>query len=278
MLHHRPTGPLAAWVDRIWYRRDHVLQPKRHSAVPTGSVDLTFNLADGPLRVFTHVDDSEGQSFDGSVVHGAHTKYFVLDARADVDVIGVHFRPGGGAVLLGLPAHELTDRHVGLEDIWGSHARDVRAQLAEAATPEAKLQLLEATLLARLRRATLVHPAISFALRGIRTAPDDVRIGALQRETGYSARRFTTLFARDVGLTPKMYSRIQRLRRVVEQVAGAGDVDWAAIASDHGYYDQSHLTRDFREFTGHTPASYRPISAQNAFHMVLRDPKPVPPA
>jgi AraC-like DNA-binding protein len=273
ILQHRPSGPLGAWVDQIWYRRGRVLQPKRHSAVPTGSVDLTFNLADGPLRVFTHVDDCEGQSFDGAVVHGAHTKYFVLDARADVDVIGVHFRPGGGAALLGLPAHELTDRHVGLEDIWGPCARDVRAQLVEAATAEAKLQFLEATLLAQLRRATLVHPAISFALRGIRTAPDEVRIGALQRETGYSARRFTTLFARDVGLTPKMYSRIQRLLRVLEHVAQAIDVDWAEIANDHGYYDQSHLTRDFREFTGQTPASYRPISAQSALHMALRDPK-----
>jgi AraC-like DNA-binding protein len=276
ILQHRPTGPLGAWVDQIWCRRGRVSHPRRHSAVPTGSVDLTFNLADGPLQVFTHVDDCEGQSFNDAVVHGAHTKYFVLDARSDVDVIGVHFRPGGGAALLGLPAHELTDRHIGLDDIWGPYARDLRAQLVEAAAPDAKLRFLEATLLERLRRATLVHPAISFALRGIRSSPDEVRIGALQRETGYSPRRFTTLFARDVGLTPKMYSRIQRLRHVVEHVAqaGAGDIDWAAIASDHGYYDQSHLTRDFREFTGQTPASYRPISAQSALHMALRDPKP----
>ena len=251
-----------------------MLQPQRHSAVPTGSIDLTLDLADGgPLRVFAHQDDLEGQSFDGAVVHGAHTRYFVIDGRAEVDVIGVHFRPGGGATLLGLPAHELTDRHVGLEDLWGAYARDLRTQLMEASTPREKFELLERILLMRLRDATLVHPAISFALRGIRTAPDEVRIGTLQKATGYSSRRFTTLFVRDVGVTPKLYSRIQRLRRVLEEVAQPGDVDWAAVANEHGYYDQSHLTRDFHEFTGCTPAGYRPVSAQSALHMALRDPQ-----
>jgi AraC-like DNA-binding protein len=269
MLQHRPSGPLSACVDRIWYRRERVLHPTRFSAVPTGSVDLTIDLADVPMRVFRHLDDSEGESFDGAVVHGAQTKYFVIDGRADVDVIGVHFRPGGGAALLGLPANELTDRHVSLEDLWGAWAREVRMQLVEASTPQAKLELLERILLQRLREATLVHPAISFALRDIRSAPEEVRIGKLQQATGYSARRFTTLFVRDVGLTPKMYSRLQRMRSVVEHVARTAQVDWAQFASEHGYFDQSHLTRDFREFTGCTPATYRPMSADSALHMEL---------
>jgi AraC-like DNA-binding protein len=275
MLQHRPSGPLSACVDRLWYRRERVLHPTRFSAVPTGSVDLTFNLAVGPTRVFRSVDDSKGESFDWTVVHGAQTKYFVIDGRTDVDVIGVHFSPGGGAVLLGLPANELTDRHVSLEDLWGACARDVREQLVEAPTPQGKLELLEKVLLQRLREATFVHPAISFALRGIRSAPDEVRIGKLQQASGYSARRFTTLFVRDVGLTPKMYSRLQRMRNVLEHVARVGHVDWAAVASEHGYYDQSHLTRDFREFTACTPATYRPVSADSALHMALRGPKPV---
>jgi AraC-like DNA-binding protein len=269
ILQYCPSAPLSAHVDQFWYRRDRVLQLQRQSAVPTGSVDLTINLLDEPMRVFADAADREGQAFAGAVIHGAQTRYFVIDARPDVHVMGVHFRPGGGAALLGLPAHELTDRHVTLEDVWGPYAREVRAQLLEAPTPQARFELLERILLQRLRSLPLVHPAISFALRGIRTAPTEVRIAALQQATGYGARQFTTLFTRNVGLTPKLYARIQRTRSVVDSVARGGPIDWAAVACEHGYYDQSHLTRDFREFTGVTPASYRPISPDRALHMAI---------
>ena len=99
--------------------------------------------------------------------------------------------------------------------------------------------------------------------------PGDAPIAAVQSSTGYSARRFTALFADAVGLTPKLYSRINRLRGVVERVARSGVVSWAELAIEHGYYDQSHLTRDFREFSGVTPADYQPLSPASALHMAL---------
>jgi AraC-like DNA-binding protein len=213
-------------------------------------------------------------SFDGAVVHGAQSRYFVLDARRDVHVIGVHFLPGGGAALLGVGAQELTDRHIALSDLWGARARTLREELLEAPTPAAKFAVLEQAMFdqywhARLRPQRLVHPAISFALRGMRTAPTELRIAQIQEETGYSPRRFTTLFTDAVGLTPKLYSRINRLRSVVERVAQGGELAWADLASEYGYYDQSHLTRDFREFSGVTPGEYRPLAPGAALHMEI---------
>ena len=269
MLRYRPAAPLAAFIDQFWYARGCDPDRKRQSALPTGSVDLVFNLAADDLRVFANAADQVGMMFDGAVVHGAQSRYFVLDARRDVHVIGVHFRPGGGAGLLGVSAQELTDRHVALSDIWGERAHTLRAQLLEAPTPAAKFALLEYEFLARLRPRPLVHPAISFALRGMQTAPTDVSIARLQTATGYSSRRFTTLFTDAVGLTPKLYSRINRLRSVVERVARGGEVAWADLASEYGYYDQSHLTRDFREFSGVTPGEYRPVGPGAALHMEI---------
>ena len=269
MLRYRPAAPLSAFIDQFWYARGCDPDRKRQSALPTGSVDLTFNLAADDLRVFENATDRVGMVFDGAVVHGAQSKYFVLDARRDVHVIGVHFRPGGGAPLLGVNAQELTDRHVALSDLWGERAQTLRAQLLEAPTPAAKFALLEQEFLERLRPRPLVHPAISFALRGMQTAPTEVRIAQLQVATGYSSRRFTTLFSDAVGLTPKLYSRINRLRSVVERVARGGEVAWADLASEFGYYDQSHLTRDFREFSGVTPGEYRPVAPGTALHMEI---------
>ncbi len=269
MLRYRPAAPLSAFIDQFWYARGCDPDRKRQSALPTGSVDLTFNLAADDLQVFANAADHVGMTFDGAVVHGAQSKYFVLDARRDVHVIGVHFRPGGGAGLLGVNAQELTDRHIALSDIWGERAHTLRHQLLEAPTPAAKFALLEQEFLSRLRPRPLVHPAISFALRGMQTAPTELRIAQLQTSTGYSPRRFTTLFTDAVGLTPKLYSRINRLRSVVERVARGGEIAWADLASEYGFYDQSHLTRDFREFSGVTPGEYRPVAPGTALHMEL---------
>jgi AraC-like DNA-binding protein len=270
MLRYRPAAPLSAFIDQFWYACGYAPDRKRQTALPTGSVDLVFNLASDDLWVFADAADRTGMKFDGAVVHGAQSKYFVLDARRDVHVVGVHFRPGGGAALLGVGAQELTDRHVALSDIWGARAHSLRQQLLEAPTPAAKFDVLELEFRIRLQpQRTLVHPAISFALRGMQTAPTEVRIAELQTTTGYSPRQFTTLFTNAVGLTPKLYSRINRLRSVVERVARGGEVAWADLASEYGYYDQSHLTRDFREFSGVTPGEYRPVAPGTALHMEI---------
>src|SRR5690606_17269162 len=134
----------------------------------------------------------------GTIVHGAQTRAFVLDDLQTVHFVGVHFKPGG-AGLLGVPANELTDEHVGLDDLWGSRALTLREQLLACRTPEDCFAVLERELLTRLSARVLVHPVISSVLRGKGAA----RVADLQRDSGYSERRFTSLFAQAVGLTPK---------------------------------------------------------------------------
>lgn len=213
--------------------------------------------------MFRDASDPQGLTVNGAIVHGAQSRYFVLDARKHVHVVGVHFRSGGG-VLLGLPASELRDRHPALEDIWGVQARLVREQLLEAGEPRAMFRVLEREFLRRLRPPVLVNPAVSFALRQFDSARA-LRVEAVQHATGYGERRFVTLFDNIVGLTPKLYSRVQRLKRAVAQVA-IGKAELAQIALDHGFYDQSHLTREFREFAGVTPGAYRPVPGRDPLH------------
>ena len=47
-----------------------------------------------------------------------------------------------------------------------------------------------------------------------------------------------------------------RLHEAVEQVAGAGPIDWTRLALDLGYFDHAHFIRDFRAVAGRTPAQY----------------------
>lgn len=282
-IRQRPSPALAAWVDCLWYSSGQAsphgtasrsAAPIRRaglSALPTGRMDLVFNLDQDSLEVVVPAELRSVRT-EGAIVHGAQSSYFIIAARAPGRSAGIHFRPGGGAVLLGVPAGDLTDQHLGLSDLWGARARLLREELLECNSPARIFRAMEAILLERLRALAPppVHPAISFALRSFEVQAGINRVVPVQQASGYSARRFNTLFEQAIGLAPKRFCRIQRLRRVVRQVARGAPIEWAAVAADNGYFDQSHLNRDFRLFSGVTPGQYRPLSCESALHMHLR--------
>jgi len=74
-----------------------------------------------------------------------------------------------------------------------------------------------------------------------------------------------------VGMSPKLFLRIQRFDRLLARVSRASEVQWANVAADHGYYDQSHFIRDFRDFTGMTPSVYRARRGPDLHHIPLPD-------
>jgi AraC-like DNA-binding protein len=83
-----------------------------------------------------------------------------------------------------------------------------------------------------------------------------VEVGLLTEELGCSRRHLAARFREQVGIAPKALARILRFRRVLELIERDGVAGWADIAVRCGYYDQSHLNRDFRDFAGHTPSEY----------------------
>lgn len=266
---YRPGPPLGAFVECLWYFERSAADYPRERALPTGTVEVVFSLRRDRIRIFSGDADEQGQQFDGSVVCGAHSGYFVLDTSRDSAAVGIHFRPGGAAPFLGLPTGELTDRHLGIEDVWGSRARELRERLLDAESPEAMFALIERTLLTRLNGPPLPHPAAAYALRLLTETPAIARIGDVRSETGYSAKRFIEIFRDAVGLTPKLYCRIQRFQTVINRLARGRPVEWTDVALDSGYYDQSHLNREFRAFSGVTPGDYRPASDNRPNHVAV---------
>lgn len=264
LLRHQPRAPLDAFIDCFWYSSGDMPQRGRELALPSGSADVVFNLQDDFIRTFADARDPVGTCARSAVVHGPQSRAFVLDARKQSRVIGVHFRPAG-ASLLGIPLKDLCDQHIELADLWGARAALLREELLEACAPQAMFAVLEQEFLRRLCRPLLVHPAISFSLRRFESYYAMPHVTAVREQTGYSERHFTTLFTDAVGLTPKLYGRVQRLGRVVNELA-RGRRYLAAIALDAGYHDQAHLNRDFRDLTGVTPGRYQPMAGRSVLH------------
>jgi AraC-like DNA-binding protein len=107
------------------------------------------------------------------------------------------------------------------------------------------------------------------ALTTFERSPCIERIGALVVDSGLSARRFGALFSEQVGIGAKQYARLKRFRAVVAGVHRGHRIEWAHVAADCGFHDQSHLVREFRAFAGMTPGAYAAGRGEHANHIEL---------
>ena len=239
-------------------RREHVL--------PTGQMHLVIRLRQDPLRIFAGPQDRVGTLAGHALIGGSRDTFYRRDVSGPQCSVGAQLRPGGAEALLGIPAAELAHQHTSLADVWGGAAASMRDRLAGVPL-DARLDALEAMLLARVARVHAMHPAVAHALAEFTVRCD---VGHVIAETGYSHRTMIGLFRRSVGLAPKQYVRVLRFARALKSLrAGRGLVD---VAIEAGYSDQAHFAREFRSFSGTTPSQYRRIAPSAAHHLPVESP------
>jgi AraC-like DNA-binding protein len=170
--------------------------------------------------------------------------------------VGVHFKPWGLAPFLSLPAVELRDRPVTVEEVWGRPIiAELRDRLATAAGPQEMLILLEDELMRRVGETAGLR-LVRHTSSVIAAATGAVAIGDLSVAAGVSSTHLAQRFKEVIGVTPKRLARTYRFAAAVRAIDPAGPVDWLELAGRAGYYDQAHFGHDFRAFTGLTPTRY----------------------
>jgi AraC-like DNA-binding protein len=266
---HIPAPPLSDFVDQLWYYEGYSQPHAKERLLPDGSIELIFNLTEDQTRVYG--DTGDARTFRGSVLSGPHSKFFVIDTAEQIEVIGVHFKPGGAFPFFKLPVGELQDEHVGLDNLWGSKASELRDRLLEAPTPDAKFGILERALLDRTTKPLVRHPAVAFALRQFGAAQNPQNVSEVTEQIGLSARRFIDVFNNQVGLTPKLFCRVRRFQEVLRHLGNKPQVDWTRIALDFGYFDQPHFIHDFRAFSGINPTTYLAHRTEHLNHVPILD-------
>jgi len=267
--HYIPRPPLSEFVSAMWYWDGYVQPHAQERLLPDGCMTIAFNLGE-----YTPVPaETSASSVDGSahVIAGARSTYMVADTANMVTTFGIQFRPGGAFPFLHMPASELNDQCVSLEDVFDPGVRNICEQLLAAATPQQKFAAAEQWLLARAAKPLERHPAVEYATREFLRSPIAQPLSTVVDRIGYSQRHFNQLFADEVGLTPKRFLRVRRFQRVIHSVASEGPVAWTDLALRCGYYDQSHFVHDFRGFCGLTPAAYLAHRTPHLNHVPILD-------
>jgi AraC-like DNA-binding protein len=269
-LAHIPSPPLSEFIHSFWLIQGCVLPHGFERVLPSGDMSIVINLFEDSTRVYDPKNLRRYTQCSGTLVCGARTQAEIVDAAELRDTIGVHFKAGGAFPFFDLPAGELRETNVGLEELWGIDGGCLREQILEASSPRRKFEILEQALLLRARKPLRKHRSVRFAVSEFQRAPHQ-RISRVLEETGLSERRFSQVFADEVGLTPKVYCRVQRFQRALAKSFELRTIDWTEIALECGYYDQAHFIHDFSAFSGLTPTSYLLQRAQPGNHVPIPD-------
>ena len=192
---------------------------------PDGCMDLLYSAA-GALEVV-----------------GAMTAERRFDLGPKARTAGIRFRPGMAPAILHVPAGELTDRILPLEQ------RDLADRLANAPSAADCRRILSAS----LKPPADAPDGVQRAIEALAGSHGGVNLEWLARQAGMSERQFRRRCLEATGLAPKQLCRVLRFRRAC--TLGTGGLPWGLVAAEAGYFDQAHLIRDFREFTGNTPVS-----------------------
>jgi AraC-like DNA-binding protein len=275
-ISHVPAPPLNAYIDDLYYIDGPSPYP-RLKVAPIPSLHLMINF--GPAFDVYGADQAAPiATCTDSWWIGLQNRYYIVDWPQPIKFYGVHFKPAGVYPFLGIPMSELNNQVVPVDAIWGRCAAEMREQLYAAPTVQAGLLLLEKLLLARLADTLHGLDVVQYALAQLDQQHGSLSIQALSDHIGISQNHLGNQFKRMVGVPPKDVARFYRFASVIFSIDPAKEVDWGQVAHRSGFYDLSHLNRDFVEFTGHSPTDYlllrRRFQTENPEHALDVGPLP----
>lgn len=257
MIHSaRPSDEnLVPFIKSLWC---YSCEPKPgfESLLPQVGGQLLVNLHGSALRAF---DVSGALSFTTgpAALHGVRTHRIVIQTEQKRKICGVEFEPGGLTAFTKWRATRFCDRLIDAGKVWGGEPSALRDVLISARDAKEQCRILESFLVERLIHRPAEDALLGQWMAGLRTG---AHIQDIRSELGLSQRKLHALFDRRIGIRPKRFARIARLSSSMAGIEDAPSL--ADLAYNHGYADQSHLTREFRRLAGTTPRNHHPIEGE----------------
>jgi AraC-like DNA-binding protein len=170
--------------------------------------------------------------------------------------VRLRLHPGRARLVFGLPASDLVDRCAPLADLWGLPAAHLSDELVEPARGIDAAVVVERVgelLLGRLAGLAAADVSRSDLVREAALGVRAAGVRATARRLHISERQLRDVFTGAVGVPPKRFARIDRVRGLLDR---ARPRRWAHLATEAGYTDQAHLSSDFRDLMGVPPAAF----------------------
>ncbi len=245
-----PNAPLSKVIECFWALESDHAPPQScpEPILPDGCVEVVLNYG----SPFTQHDGGSTSLQPRNFIVGQMTRPILISPTGPVHLIGIRFHPGGTAPFFRLPMHELTNQVVELSGVSRKLTSKLVSETLALPRIDQKIQVLQALLTKYLLENKNDLNMLRVATWMLRRS-GIASMAEISRAAGLSNRQLERRFLADVGIGPKLFSRILRFQTVFRVVDKDAPL-WPLVALECGYYDQAHLIKDFRQFTHQTPA------------------------
>lgn len=237
-----PPADLAWCIDYLWWVRWDTPDPHTQNIIPRPVVHLAAEPWHGEPRL---------------LVNGVPTALFQRKLEGTGRTVAAAFRPGGFRPFVDCDVAALVDRVVPVEEVIGVDDRAIAGRLLDPGVPEEEAAAELGGWLRSLEpQPDPIVERVAALVERVELDHTIVRADQLAAIAGVSTRTLQRWFRTSVGVSPKSVVQRHRLLEVAAAANATEEVDWAALAAELGYADQSHLIRHFRAVVGESPAHY----------------------
>lgn len=254
-----PCSELEPFVECFWLLTapcQDPTNPKNEIVLPDGKTELIIHFGDDFLKLEKLEDGNRFVKQARVLMSGQLTEHIVLQPTGEVGVLAARFKPAGAARFFSLPYEEIVDQVVDLSSYDKKTARALNEEVEKLTVIDERLEFMQAFLKNRLQEESQEDIYVRHACQYIMKSEGEYSVAELVKLIGFSERQLERKFKKQVGLSPKMLSRIVRFQKILRLAQTSKNMTLVDAAVSCGYYDQSHFIRDFTKFSGDSPLKY----------------------
>jgi AraC-like DNA-binding protein len=244
MVRGSPSRALRGKVSAYYGYREETGRPIERREGPGHAVIVCISFGQ-PWQI-------DGERYE-SFVAGLHTRQVATRHEGLAFGMQVDLAPAAAHVLLRERMDGLAERKVHLAELLDPELVD---RLHAFGSCSERFAHLDEVFVRLFAEAPPVPRDVAWAWERLVGTGGQERIGDLVAELGWSRKRIAARFREEVGLTPKAAARLIRFECARAAALAGGSPDWAQIALECGYYDQSHLVNDFRVVASRPPETF----------------------
>ncbi|WP_261720426.1 helix-turn-helix transcriptional regulator [Streptomyces sp. FZ201] len=247
-----PAPPLRPFIEQYCGYRLTGFPPAVHRGLPSRHMTFIVSIGDD-IDVVAQTDPAQPPRHYACVLSGLQASSALISHSGDQEGVAIELTPLGSRALFGMPAGELWNTSAELGDVVGATGRELWERLQTGSGWRQRFAVCD-TVLGRLTGDRAPAPELRFAWETVVASRGEVSVRDLAEESGWSRQHLARRFRDEFGLSPKLAARVVRFERAQRMLrASPPFVSIAQVAAACGYYDQSHLTRDFVALAGCTP-------------------------
>lgn len=248
----QPSAVLIPYVKQYWVLKTVGDSATLARTVPTGLMNLIFHRGN---RLFSV---NENELHPRAFLSGQERTFADLKYDGQINMISVVFHPVGVKAFFKLPVSQLAGSRLSGGDINDKELSRLEIDLVNTENDNLCILLIEKFLLKRLTSLVQYNlKRVETAIRLINSGQTD--IVKLADAACLSTKQFNRVFSEHVGANPKEYSRTIRFQRALHILEYNQQISLTDLAYKCGYFDQSHMIKEFKTFSGYTPGEYLAI-------------------